>query len=612
MSRGYSHEQALEIVHQHLPGWTPQTPYPGTNDAPWPGWCGEHPDTATAGTFASMRSGSTPCPLCKSARISAARLAYTAEQALHIVTTLHPNWQPTQPYPGNASQPWEGTCIDHPGERTRGSLVTMKRGSQPCRQCHRASLSRKRRESQASGTRKKRTRRTHTQALAEVQEHFPSWTPLGSYPGKTSAPWPGTCAEHPDIPTATTFLSMSKGRQPCLACRSDAISQRRRLTHEQALQRAHEHFPGWTPIGDYPQRNDRIWPGRCASCGSITRGTLASMASGRDPCRTCVPLAYTHLQALELVHQQWPNWTPLEPYPGARRNWNGTCGIPTCGAVTTMPFQHMQTGLHEPCPACAARASSTRQRTSHTDALRKAEQYAPDFQPNVEFPGVDHPWPGICFRCHNPVSPTLYRMSIGRGHCGYCNNTVKDTSLLIGRMMAKDLLPLQEYPGMLSRWKCRCLRCGAESYPMAANLVSGINLYYGQGGCSSCSEGGGYKPSATGSFYLLAGNSLIKGGISNHPRKRLAQHARQGLTDIIALAEFANGWDAVEVESLWMEFLSMQPADCAATRTELPDGFTEATHDTVPVRRWVDTELLPLITSEIVSNPETWVSRTHD
>lgn len=47
-------------------------------------------------------------------------------------------------------------------------------------------------------------------------------------------------------------------------------------------------------------------------------------------------------------------------------------------------------------------------------------------------------------------------------------------------MLKHGLEPLDPYPGSAPRWRCRCMKCGAEIFPRYTNVQAG------QGGCRAC------------------------------------------------------------------------------------------------------------------------------
>ena len=63
---------------------------------------------------------------------------------------------------------------------------------------------------------------------------------------------------------------------------------------------------------------------------------------------------------------------------------------------------------------------------------------------------------------------------------------------------------------------------------------------------------------------------------------------------MLHLAHFDDGADAQALESLWLEQLERIPAERRPSKDDIPDGYTEAAPDIHMVRRWIESNLLPL------------------
>ena len=116
------------------------------------------------------------------------------------------------------------------------------------------------------------------------------------------------------------------------------------------------------------------------------------------------------------------------------------------------------------------------QEKAHDLAFEKA----PYFLPSVPYQGSQINWPGVCLACGQPVSPRLNNLQQGVGACGYCGEKKVDTAIAIGKMMAKDLLPLDDFPGTKPKWRSKCMTCGDEVSPRFDDIRNG------DGGCEPC------------------------------------------------------------------------------------------------------------------------------
>jgi predicted GIY-YIG superfamily endonuclease len=97
-------------------------------------------------------------------------------------------------------------------------------------------------------------------------------------------------------------------------------------------------------------------------------------------------------------------------------------------------------------------------------------------------------------------------------------------------------------------------------------------------GCPECNSGG-FSQVAIGYLYLVAtpGRRVFKYGITNYPDKRLAEHAAQGLTEVLELEQFDHGGDAAAVELLIKRWAREQGWAQALSRSDLPYGGASET-----------------------------------
>ena len=146
------------------------------------------------------------------------------------------------------------------------------------------------------------------------------------------------------------------------------------------------------------------------------------------------------------------------------------------------------------------------------------------------------------------------------------------------------LLDVRPYgtKGLTQRWMGYRCPSGHEGEMLLSGYANGR-------GCPSCAVTG-YKPDKPGTFYVVAGNGWLKCGISNtHSlNKRLTDHRKQGLTEVLHLGHFDDGADAQALESLWLEQLERIPAERRPSKDDIPDGYTEAAPDIHMIRRWID------------------------
>lgn len=88
-----------------------------------------------------------------------------------------------------------------------------------------------------------------------------------------------------------------------------------------------------------------------------------------------------------------------------------------------------------------------------------------NLEPLVPYPGADNKWLCRCLTCGAEVLPRYSSINRGQNGCKPCGN--KKTAKALTRshsdmaleLSSMDLIPLEEYPGAHSPWKCQCRRC---------------------------------------------------------------------------------------------------------------------------------------------------------
>lgn len=104
-------------------------------------------------------------------------------------------------------------------------------------------------------------------------------------------------------------------------------------------------------------------------------------------------------------------------------------------------------------------------------------------RPLEDFPGVDGKWRCKCLRCGNIVEPRLSAVRRGASNgCVYCSGHASTSSGAAEQeMLDAGLRPLEPYPGKAAdAWRCECLRCG--------DIVTGRlqKIRSGEGCCRRC------------------------------------------------------------------------------------------------------------------------------
>jgi hypothetical protein len=94
---------------------------------------------------------------------------------------------------------------------------------------------------------------------------------------------------------------------------------------------------------------------------------------------------------------------------------------------------------------------------------------AAGLEPLTVYPGTHEPWPCRCLRCHRTVTPRYGAVRAGSG-CRYCNYTAIHPEAVAALMREAGLEPMEQYPGSLRPWTCRCAKCGRTVQPCYSTI----------------------------------------------------------------------------------------------------------------------------------------------
>lgn len=205
------------------------------------------------------------------------------------------------------------------------------------------------------------------------------------------------------------------------------------------------------------------WRARCLQCGAELRVRLAKIRFGRGACRACGIQRFAdrrrdanNEQAMQVMRDA--NLEPLEPYPGALKDWKCRCG--DCGRTVTPRYANVYSG-HPGCVYC------TRKKVDREEAVKTMR--AAGLEPIEPYSTSSTPWKCRCLGCGREVSPSYSSIRSGQGGCGYCVGRRVDPVDAVERMRERGLEPLVEYPGSSVPWRCRCQECGKEVHPTMAS-----------------------------------------------------------------------------------------------------------------------------------------------
>lgn len=104
-----------------------------------------------------------------------------------------------------------------------------------------------------------------------------------------------------------------------------------------------------------------------------------------------------------------------------------------------------------------------------------ATMRAAGVEPLVPYPGAQAKWRCRCLKCGAEVTPRYGNVNQGSRGCWPCAQADRrriPPAKASAVMEAAGMQPLVPYPGSHERWLCRCVTCGRTSSPMYKMLVS--------------------------------------------------------------------------------------------------------------------------------------------
>lgn len=145
------------------------------------------------------------------------------------------------------------------------------------------------------------------------------------------------------------------------------------------------------------------------------------------------------------------------------------CRCLKCGRAVSPMVHNLKVGGG--CRACGTVVSATKQRGPADVAV--ADLQAAGFDPLEEFPGVMNPWTCRCRTCGKTVLKMLNSIRNGVTGCRWCLRLVVDPDEAAEFMRSAGVEPLVPYPGSDKPWHCRCLRCRREVRPFYGYVRGG-------------------------------------------------------------------------------------------------------------------------------------------
>ena len=222
------------------------------------------------------------------------------------------------------------------------------------------------------------------------------------------------------------------------------------------------------------------WRCRCRACGREVTPRLDNVRQGHAACAYCAGRAVDPAEAADVMRAR--GLDPVGAFPGAARPWR--CKCLRCGRYVEPRYATVVKGAG--CKYCGN--ERTRKALSLDGDQAREVMLAAGVKPAEPYSGAGQPWRCRCLTCGREVNPRYTDVSGGHAGCKWCAWKAAGADRRVRHqdaatvMIGRGLEPLEPYPGSHTRWRCRCIKCGAEVMPTYNNIKQGW------GGCRTCSN----------------------------------------------------------------------------------------------------------------------------
>lgn len=246
---------------------------------------------------------------------------------------------------------------------------------------------------------------------------------------------------------------------------------------------------GLKPLTAYPGY-DAPWHCKCENCGREVSPRFHGVKGEGKGCKYCSGNAVVPSEAIEEMKAR--NLLPLVDFPGASQPWLSRCIV--CSTEGKPRLADIRMG-HSGCIKCG-NLVGTKKRKLSASPIRKGQRKdfaevllvmkAANLEPLEPYVTSNTKWKCKCLNCGEIVTPNYHSIVSGRSGCVSCSRAERigkyrlDESTAIAIMKGKNLEPLEQYPGAMTPWKCKCLDCGNEIQPRYAHIQQGRK------GCKYC------------------------------------------------------------------------------------------------------------------------------
>jgi hypothetical protein len=222
---------------------------------------------------------------------------------------------------------------------------------------------------------------------------------------------------------------------------------------------------GVWPISVWPGRSDKPWLCVCMTCREfVTPCHRNVMQPGRGGCNPCAQRASAAKRRIRQVvavkEMRAAGVEPLESYPGVDVPWRCRCLSALCPGLWMGDPADIRPRLSD-----ARRSTKTACKYCSHTMIRTERAVQQMIQGGVRpldpghFPGARERWKCECMRCKRVVSPIYANVVLAhQGGCDYCGGRKRiPEARAVSEMLAAGVEPLEPYPTVNARWKCRCL-----------------------------------------------------------------------------------------------------------------------------------------------------------
>ena len=416
----------------------------------------------------------------------------------------------------------------------------------------------------------------------------------------SETPWECECLKCGEL-VSPSLHSIRSGQGGCSYCAGTRVNPKKVIEFMKSQ--------GFEPLEDYPGSKTK-WKCRHIPCGSIVypKYNKVHQGSANSGCRDCSEKHVDPIDAEALMIAA--GGIPQEPYPGATKKWK--CKCMRCGEIVDALYSTVRNGGGA-CQRCALKKTAAAKRIPiakviedfakvnlvpiaeylNTDAPLLSEclecgntpsptytairagggcRYCSEkltspekawslaskagLEPLENFVSGKVPWKCKHLKCGQTVAPLFITILRGNSGCIKCNSkSAADRyrfpeEKAIEIMLNANMQPLEPYVNAVSKWKCKCLKCGNVISPKLNNVQNGS-------GCIHCSDFG-FNLTEKAYFYLIFHQELnsFKVGIGGGTTKndRVETHSKFGW-ELFKKIDYSTGLHALEVEQETLTWL---------------------------------------------------------